>query len=99
MAAVGATMSRLTLTVPTPLDIPTCRARLVAVQQQLASRYGAQCEWRDDQLLITHAQLNGQIALAPGQIQVDAKLAFPLALMHTKISQELQRLLQATVGS
>jgi putative polyhydroxyalkanoate system protein len=99
LAAVGATMSRLTLSVTTPLDVPTCRARLAAVQQQLASRYGAQCEWRGDQLLITHAQLNGQIALAPGQIQVDAKLGFPLALMHGKIAQELQRLLHETVGS
>jgi putative polyhydroxyalkanoate system protein len=92
-------MATLHIQYDTPLDTTTCRNRLSALQSQLAQRYGAQCHWQDEQCLISHPQLTGNISLQPGTIRLDATLKFPLSLMQNKIEQELKQLLATHFGT
>jgi len=60
----------------------------------LQSRFGLDCHWQGDCLLFKRSGVDGCITLATGQLQVEARLGFPVSLMHAQIEAEICRVLR-----
>ena len=75
------------------------RERVSHVADRLAERFGARCHWQGDVLKIEHDSVNGHIALAPGEIVVEAKLGLGLRFFRTAIEGEITRLLDRELGA
>jgi putative polyhydroxyalkanoate system protein len=75
------------------------RERVSHVADRLAERFGARCHWQGDVLKIEHGSVNGHIALAPGEIVVEAKLGLGMRFFRTAIEGEIARLLDRELGA
>jgi len=60
----------------------------------LQSRFGMVCCWQDNGLAFKRTGVDGTITWVPGQLQVTARLGFPVSLMRAQIEAEIHRVLQ-----
>ena len=68
------------------------------VALRLGQRFGMDYRWEGDTLHFRRAGVDGHIALAPGRLQVRARLGLLLAAMRGPIEQELRRVLAERFG-
>ena len=77
----------------------TARERVSRVADRLGERFGARCHWEGDVLRIEHDSVNGHIALAPGEVVVEARLGLALRFVRAKVESEVTRLLDRELGA
>jgi len=89
------TMSTIELRHPHTLSPEQARAATQHIADALGAKFAVDCGWQgEDCLTFKRAGVNGAITLAPGQVQISAKLSFPLSLMKAQIEAEICRVLQ-----
>jgi len=91
----NAHMSNITLQHVHALPPDQARHAVQHMADVLQSRFGLACHWQgDDCLAFKRASIDGTITLSPGQLQLTARLGFPISLMQAQIETEIQRVLQ-----
>lgn len=86
-------MSRLYIRRSHELTHAEARARVDRLAAQLGERYGADCRWEGDELLVEHSNLTGCVTVRRSEVVIDGKLGFALSLFHSRAEQEIARLL------
>ena len=81
-------------------SMPHAKARKAVedVAKKLAGRFEMVWHWDADTLHFTRSGVDGQIALAPSQLHVTAKLGFLLSAMKGPIESEIRRVLDERFG-
>jgi len=88
-------MSKITLQHAHALPSDQARHAIQRMADVLQSRFGLTCHWQDDDCLnFKRTSVDGTITLSPGQLQVTARLGFPVSLMQGQIEAEIRRVLQ-----
>lgn len=87
-------MSRIYIRRPHALGHEEARARVERLAAKLGERYGADCRWEGDDLVVEHSSLTGCVSVRKAEIVVDGKLGFALSLFHSRAEQEIARLLE-----
>ena len=75
------------------------RARLARAAAKLSERFGADCRWRDNVLVIEHASLSGSVTLLDSEIVVAARLGRAARLFRRRAEQEIARILDRELES
>jgi putative polyhydroxyalkanoate system protein len=70
------------------------KKRVERIATKLADRFGAECVWHGDQLIIRHTSVNGTIRLNEHDLLIEATLGFPLSLMRSRAEAEIDRILE-----
>jgi putative polyhydroxyalkanoate system protein len=86
-------MTRLVVRRPHALAADEARARVAAAAVKISERFGARCEWQGDLLAISHAAVNGTVAVGVDEIVVDARLGLALAFARRRAEAEITRIL------
>ena len=68
------------------------------VALKLADRFGMDHRWEGDVLHFKRSGVDGQVALVPGALLVDARLGMLFAAMKGPIEQEMRRVLVERLG-
>lgn len=63
------------------------------VAKTLSERFDFDYRWEGDVLHFTRSGVDGQIALAPRELAVQAKLGFLLAMMKQPIEDQIRKIL------
>jgi len=86
-------MSRIDLQHPHTLAPGQARDAVQHIADALRTRFDCACHRQGDCLAFKRAGVDGEIALAPGQVRVTARLGFPVSLMQARIESEIRRVL------
>lgn len=86
-------MSRLYIRRAHSLTHDEARARVDRLATKLGERYGADCRWNGDDLLVEHSNLTGCVTVRKSEVVIDGKLGFALSLFHSRAENEIARLL------
>jgi len=88
-------MSKITLQHSHALPPDQARHAVQHLADVLQSRFGLACHWQGEECLaFKRAGVDGSIVLSPGQLQLTARLGFPVSLMQAQIEAEIRRVLQ-----
>jgi|AMFO01.1.fsa_nt_gi putative polyhydroxyalkanoic acid system protein len=81
------------------LEADAVKARMEAVQADLASRYGLKFDWRSDtELAVSGKGVKGTITLRPKEVAVKLDLSMLLSPMKGKIESKLRSKLAEELG-
>lgn len=69
------------------------RRRVERLAAKIHERFGADCRWDGDRLLIEHGSVNGRVLLQPGEVVVEATLGLGLGLFRRRAEDEIGRIL------
>jgi len=70
------------------------RHALGQVADALSTRFGLNCRWQDERLIIQRPGVDGAIIPGPGQLRVSARLGFPFSALRGQIESEIRRVLR-----
>jgi len=88
-------MSAIELRHPHTLPPEQAREATRHIADALGAKFDVDCIWQgEDCLTFKRAGINGTMTLVPGEVQITAKLGFPLSLMQANIQSEIHRVLQ-----
>jgi len=86
-------MSNINIQHPHTLSPEQTRAALGNVAAALNTRFGLNCHWQGERLIIQRPGVEGTITQSPGQLQVKARLGFPFSALRGQIESEIRRVL------
>jgi len=86
-------MPRIEICHPHSLTPAKARKAATEIAKTLAKRFGVDYEWKGDLLTFRRSGVEGEILMAPKQLQVTAQLGFLLGAMKGSIEQEIRRVL------
>jgi putative polyhydroxyalkanoate system protein len=86
-------MSHIVINRSHPLTLDQSRQAAETLAAQLADHYNIHCHWQGDSLHFERSGVNGQIALEPGQVRINARLGFLLVPLKHRLEQEIHRYL------
>jgi putative polyhydroxyalkanoate system protein len=80
--------------------LPLEEARTVVdrVAARMREKFGMDCRWQGDALAFSRPGVKGAIAVAAGEVRVDAELGLMLAPLKGTIEQEIRRKLDEHFG-
>jgi putative polyhydroxyalkanoate system protein len=86
-------MSRIHIRRSHELGHAEARARVERLATKLAERFGADCRWEGDDLVVEHSNLTGCVSVRRTEIVVEGRLGFALSFFHSRAEQEISKLL------
>jgi putative polyhydroxyalkanoate system protein len=86
-------MSRIRLRREHDLAPNEVRQKVERVAEVLAKRFDAECTWKGDVLTVNHPSINGKVTVGSGDVVVEAKLGFLVAMFRDRVDAELARIL------
>jgi putative polyhydroxyalkanoate system protein len=86
-------MATLRISRPHALPPAEARARVARAASRIEQRFGADCEWQGDVLVIRHASVNGTVTVAVAEVVVEARLGLALSLARGRAEAEITRIL------
>ena len=87
-------MASIDITHRHSLSPEAARDAVEAAIVKLGQKLGIDYRWEGDTLHFQRQGVDGQIALAPGQVHVTAKLGLLFSALKATVESELKRLLQ-----
>jgi len=69
------------------------------IATKLAENYSIEYAWEDDVLYFERTGVYGQIEIDADNIVVQAKLAFPINLMQSRVESEINKIMAAHFSS
>jgi putative polyhydroxyalkanoate system protein len=91
-------MSTIQIRHPHSLPPPQARQAVEDFAIKLGQRFGLDYRWEGDVLHFKRSGVDGQVALVPGALLVDARLGMLFAAMKGPIEQEMRRVLAERLG-
>lgn len=79
---------------PHALSPEEARARVARAATKIGERFGADCEWQGDVLVIRHAGVNGTVTLTLAEVVVEARLGLALSFARASVEAEIARILE-----
>lgn len=86
-------MAGIDINHPHRLSMPQAREAVQQLADKLVERFGVDCSWQGDVLSFNGAGVDGNIAVDPGTVRVQARLGFLLSAMQGPIEAEIRRVL------
>jgi len=87
-------MSDIDLQHPHTLSPEAARDAIGQLANVLDTRFGLNCRWQGERLIIQRPGVDGAITSGPGQLRVSARLGFPFSALRGQIESEIRRVLR-----
>ena len=86
-------MSHITIRRPHKLGHAELRGRVSHLAERLSEKYGADCRWDGDTVLIEHSNVTGKVEVSKTEVVIEAKLGFFLSMFQHRVEEEITRIL------
>lgn len=91
-------MSRVTIRRSHRLGRAALRERVSHLAERLAGRYGADCRWEGDVVVIDHSNVTGTVEVSDREVVINAQLGFFLSMFQHRVEEEISRILDEELG-